>query len=25
MLEFKGERDVVEKARELIREMTPDR
>ena len=25
MLEFKGERDVVEKAREIIKEMTPDR
>ena len=25
MLAFKGERDVVEKARELIKEMTPDR
>ena len=25
MLEFKGERDVVEKAREILKEMTPDR
>ena len=25
LLEFKGERDVVEKAREIIKEMTPDR